>query len=241
MVEDHMEKNKPVVELREVSKVYGQYEAEVRAIDGVSCSIYPGELVAVTGPSGCGKSTLLSLMGLLDRPSSGKVLVDGVDTSAITDREAASFRGRKMGFVFQLYNVIPRFTALENVMLPGIIQDIPADRLSRRALELLRDVGIAHRADHKGAHLSGGEQQKIAIARALINDPSIILADEPTGALDSENSRLIMEILKKMNEVRRVTTLFVTHDPDLALYARRIIELRDGKIANDRKNGEEVI
>jgi putative ABC transport system ATP-binding protein len=231
-------KSVPVVELKEVSKIYGQYETKVKAIDRISCKIYPSEFVAVVGPSGCGKSTLLNLMGLLDRPTQGRVLIDGLDTSTITGKEVASFRGRKMGFVFQSYNIIPRFTALQNVMLPGIIQNIPKNKLTERTLELLEEVGIAHRANHKGVHMSGGEQQKVAIARALINNPSVILADEPTGALDTKNSDYIMQILKRMNEMHKVTTIFVTHDPLQAKYGRRIIELKDGKILNDKANGE---
>jgi putative ABC transport system ATP-binding protein len=231
-------KSVPVVELKEVSKLYGQYETKVKAIDKISCKVYPSEFVAVVGPSGCGKSTLLNLMGLLDRPTHGKVLIDGLDTSAITGKEVASFRGKKMGFVFQSYNIIPRFTALQNVILPGIIQDTPKNNLTKRALELLKEVGIAHRATHKGVHMSGGEQQKVAIARALINNPSVILADEPTGALDTKNSEHIMQILKRMNEMHNVTTIFVTHDSHQAKYARRIVELKDGKTVNDRTNQE---
>ena len=228
----------PAVELKGASKVYGQYESKIKAIDKATCRIFPSEFVAVVGPSGSGKSTLLNLMGLLDKPTEGKVLIDGFDTSAITGKEIASFRGKKMGFVFQSYNIIPRLTAMQNVILPGIIQDTPKNKLTKKALELLKEVGIEHRANHKGVHMSGGEQQKVAIARALINNPSVIFADEPTGALDTKNSDYIMQLLKRMNEVHKVTIVFVTHDPNQAKYARRIIELEDGRIVNDKANKE---
>jgi putative ABC transport system ATP-binding protein len=143
-----------------------------------------------------------------------------------------------MGFVFQSYNIISRLTAIQNVILPGIIQDTPKNKLTKKALELLKEVGIEHRANHKGVHMSGGEQQKVAIARALINNPSVIFADEPTGALDTKNSDYIMQLLKRMNEVHKVTIVFVTHDPNQAKYARRIIELEDGRIVNDKANEE---
>jgi len=228
----------PAVELKGASKVYGQYESKTKAIDKATCRIFPSEFVAVVGPSGSGKSTLLNLMGLLDKPTEGKVLIDGFDTSAITGKEIASFRGKKMGFVFQSYNIIPRLTAMQNVILPGIIQDTPKNKLTKKALELLKEVGIEHRANHKGVHMSGGEQQKVAIARALINNPSVVFADEPTGALDTKNSDYIMQLLKRMNEVHKVTIVFVTHDPNQAKYARRIIELEDGRIVNDKANKE---
>jgi len=228
----------PAVELKGASKVYGQYESKIKAIDKATCRIFPSEFVAVVGPSGSGKSTLLNLMGLLDKPTEGKVLIDGFDTSTITGKEIASFRGKKMGFVFQSYNIIPRLTAMQNVILPGIIQDTPKNKLTKKALELLKEVGIEHRANHKGVHMSGGEQQKVAIARALINNPSVIFADEPTGALDTKNSDYIMQLLKRMNEVHKVTIVFVTHDPNQAKYARRIIELEDGRIVNDKANKE---
>ena len=228
----------PAVELKGASKVYGQYESKTKAIDKATCRIFPSEFVAVVGPSGSGKSTLLNLMGLLDKPTEGKVLIDGFDTSAITGKEIASFRGKKMGFVFQSYNIIPRLTAMQNVILPGIIQDTPKSKLTKKALELLKEVGIEHRANHKGVHMSGGEQQKVAIARALINNPSVVFADEPTGALDTKNSDYIMQLLKRMNEVHKVTIVFVTHDPNQAKYARRIIELEDGRIVNDKANKE---
>jgi len=226
---------KAIIKLEGVTKRYNEYGVIVKAIDNVSLEIYPGEFVSIIGPSGCGKSTLLHCMGLLDRPSSGWVYIDGKDTSKISGKEIALFRGKKLGFVFQNYNLIPRLTALENVMLPGLIMEKDQVLLQKKALVLLKEVGIAHRADHKGIHLSGGEQQKVAIARALVNDPVLVLADEPTGALDSENSAEIMKLLVKMNERRNATFVFVSHDMDIASYGKRTIALKDGRITGDTR------
>jgi len=229
--------NNPIIKLDSVTKKYNEYGVAVKALDNISLKIYPGEFVSIIGPSGSGKSTLLHCMGLLDRPSSGKIYVDGKDTSNISGREIAQFRGEKLGFVFQNYNLIPRLTALENVTLPGFIMEKNANTLEQKAKVLLKEVGIAHRADHKSIHLSGGEQQRVAIARALINDPVLILADEPTGALDSDSSKEIMEILAEMNKKRGVTSLFVSHDTQVASYGRRTIVIKDGKLVGDT-NGD---
>jgi putative ABC transport system ATP-binding protein len=223
----------PIIKLDHISKKYNEYGVVVNALDRVSLKIYPGELVSIIGPSGCGKSTLLHCMGLLDRPTSGKVYIDKKDTSKITGKEIAIFRGEKLGFVFQNYNLIPRLTVIENVILPGLIMEKDPERLEKRANALLKEVGIHHRSDHKGIHLSGGEQQRAAIARALINEPVLILADEPTGALDSDSSEEIMEILCKMNKKRKTTTVYVSHDMNIASYAKRTLVLKDGKIVGD--------
>jgi len=229
-----MPKNKqPIIRLDSISKKYDEYGVVVNALDGVSLKIYPEEFVSIIGPSGCGKSTLLHCMGLLDRPSSGHVFIDGKDTSVISGKEISWFRGAKLGFVFQSYNLIPRLTVLENVTLPGLIMKKDPIKLEKRAEMLLKDVGIFHRADHKGIHLSGGEKQRVAIARALINEPVLILADEPTGALDSEGSKEIMELLVKMNRKRKATFVFVSHDLNIASYGQRTIALKDGKIVAD--------
>jgi len=224
---------KPIIKLENVVKKYDEYGVVVNALDGVSLKIFPGEFVSIIGPSGCGKSTLLHCMGLLDRPSSGKVLIDGKETSKISGKEISWFRGEKLGFVFQNYNLIPRLTVLENVTLPGQIMEKDPVELEKRANSLLKDVGISHRADHKGVHLSGGEQQRVAIARALINEPVLVLADEPTGALDSESSGAIMELLVRMNRKRDATFVFVSHDLHIASYGQRTIALKDGKIVGD--------
>lgn len=222
-----------VIRLDRVSKKYNEYGVEVKALDRVSLEISSGEFVSVIGASGCGKSTLLHCMGLLDRPTSGAVYIDDKDTSKISGREIALFRGEKLGFVFQNYNLIPRLTVLENVMLPGLIMEREESQLEKTAKILLKEVGICHRADHKGVHLSGGEQQKVAIARALINDPVLVLADEPTGALDSENSTEIMKLLVKMNKKRKSTFVFVSHDMNIARYGKRTIILKDGRVIGD--------
>ncbi|MBN2065596.1 MAG: ABC transporter ATP-binding protein [Candidatus Thermoplasmatota archaeon] len=226
---------RPIIKLRNVTKKYNEYGVSVTALNRVSLEIYRGEFVSIIGPSGCGKSTMLHCMGLLDRPSSGQVFIAGKDTTKISGREIALFRGEKLGFVFQNYNLIPRLTVLENVVLPGLIMEKDPDMLERKAHLLLKEVGIAHRTDHKGIHLSGGEQQKVAIARALINEPVVVLADEPTGALDSENSKEIMKLLAKMNETKHATFVFVSHDMNIASYGKRTIVLTDGKIVDDTR------
>ncbi|HHH79541.1 MAG TPA: ABC transporter ATP-binding protein [Thermoplasmatales archaeon] len=225
----------PLIEIVNVTKIYEEYESRVTALKNVSLTINSGEFVAIVGTSGCGKSTLLHCMGLLDRPTSGKIYIEGKDTEQITGKEIAAFRGKRMGFVFQNYNLIPRLTVLENTMLPGLIAGKGVGQLKEKALKLLREVGISHRAHHKGVHLSGGEQQRVAIARALINDPIIVLADEPTGALDSKSSTEIMELLENLNENKGVTIVFVSHDAEIARYGRRRVELKDGRIVTDRK------
>jgi len=226
---------KPIIRLEDVSKKYDEYGVVVNALDDVSLSIFPGEFVSIIGPSGCGKSTLLHCMGLLDRPSKGKVLIEENDTTEISGKEIAQFRGDKLGFVFQNYNLIPRLTVLENVVLPGLIMNKNQKDLEKKADGLLREVGIHHRADHKGIHLSGGEQQRVAIARALINDPVLLLADEPTGALDTDSSNEIMNILLNLNKTRGTTSIFVSHEIDIAEFGRRTIAIKDGKIVGDTK------
>ncbi len=229
-----MAKNKsPIIHIKNISKRYDEYGVVVKALDGLSLNIYPGDFVSIVGPSGCGKSTLLHCMGLLDRPSSGKIFIEGKDTSKISGKEIALFRGDKMGFVFQNYNLIPRLTVLENVVLPGLIMNKDPNELEKKAKGLLKETGILHRADHKGIHLSGGEQQRVAIARALINDPVLLLADEPTGALDSDSSNQIMNILLKINKKRGATSVFVSHDIDIASFSRRTVALTDGKVVGD--------
>jgi len=225
--------NKPIISLNSISKRYDEYGVVVNALDDVSLKIFHGEFVSIIGTSGCGKSTLLHCMGLLDRPTSGKIYIENKDTSEISGKEIALFRGEKLGFVFQNYNLIPRLTVLENVILPGLIMQRDQLKLQKKAEVLLKEVGILHRADHKGIHLSGGEQQRVAIARALINDPVLVLADEPTGALDSESSIDIMKILVKMNNSRNVTIVYVSHDINVARFGRRTIALKDGKIIGD--------
>jgi ABC-type lipoprotein export system ATPase subunit len=234
-----LKKNTPIIELNNVSKKYNEYGIEVNALNNVSLKIFPGEFVSIIGPSGSGKSTLLHCMGLLDRPSSGILYIEGKDTTKISGKEIAMFRGEKLGFVFQSYNLIPRLTVLENVTLPGLIMKKEPINLEKKAKILLKEVGIIHRADHKGIHLSGGEQQRVAIARALINDPVLVLADEPTGALDSDSSKDIMNLIVEINKKKNVTSVFVSHDMDIARYGKRTLCLKDGKIVGDSRGNTE--
>jgi len=231
-----LKKKRAIIRLEKVSKTYSEYGTKLKALDNVSLDILQGDFVSVIGPSGCGKSTLLNCIGLLDRATSGRVYIEGKDTSKISGKEIARFRGENLGFVFQNYNLIPRLTVMENVILPGLIMEKEIDNLEKRALALLDEVDIKHRKNHKGVHLSGGEQQKVAIARALINDPVLVLADEPTGALDSKNSTEIMRLLERLNKERKVTFVVVSHDMDIAQYGRRKIVLKDGRIEKNVAN-----
>ena len=228
-------KKNPIIMLENITKKYDEYGVIVKALNQVSLKIFPGEFVSIIGPSGCGKSTLLHCMGLLDRPTTGNIFIEGKNTLDISGKEVAMFRGEKLGFVFQNYNLIPRLTVLENVILPGLIMKKDTVTLEKRAKALLKEVGIYHRANHKGIHLSGGEQQRVAIARSLINDPVLVLADEPTGALDTNSSKEIMNLLVKINKDRNVTSVFVSHDMQIASYGRRTLVLKDGSIIGDTK------
>ncbi|MEM5872388.1 MAG: ABC transporter ATP-binding protein [Candidatus Aenigmatarchaeota archaeon] len=217
-----------IIELRNVSKEYGKGEAKVRAVCDVNLKIRKGENIAIMGPSGSGKSTLLHLIGCLDKPTRGKIFIDGKDVSNLNENELARIRREKIGFIFQFFNLIPTFTALGNVELPMIFSKRP-DR-KERAKELLRLVGLEHRLYHYPSQLSGGETQRVAIARALANEPQIILADEPTGNLDSKSGKEIMELLVKLNKEKGVTLLVITHDISIAKYAEKIIRIKDGRI-----------
>jgi putative ABC transport system ATP-binding protein len=224
-----------VVKLKNVDKVYRMEEVEVYALRGISIEIRRGEYTAVIGPSGSGKSTLLHIMGCLDRPTSGKVFLDGVDVSKLNDFELARLRGKKIGFVFQFFNLYPTLTALENVELPMVIAETDKKERRKRALELLKAVGMEKRVNHLPSQLSGGERQRVAIARALANNPSLILADEPTGNLDSKSGEEILLLLKKLQEKENKTVVIVTHNQRVVKYAERIIYLRDGKILKEEK------
>jgi len=223
----------PTIRLENVHKMYDLGEMQVHALRGVSLDIDPGEFVAVRGASGSGKSTLMNIVGCLDRPSRGKYFLDGKDVSGLTKDELAAIRSRKIGFVFQQFNLLPRTSALENVELPTIYAGVPIEERDRRAEEALKRVGLAERADHFPSQLSGGQQQRVAIARALVNSPSLLLADEPTGNLDSRTSVEIMEILQDLNDKHGLTVVIVTHEPDIARYAKRAIEFRDGRLRKD--------
>lgn len=218
-----------ILTIKEVDKTYHLGKVEVPVLRNINISIKSGEFVAIMGPSGSGKTTLMNLIGCLDRPTSGKYLIDGVDTSKLSDMELARIRGKKIGFVFQTFNLISRFDALKNVELPMIYQDIPKARRKARALELLEQMGLKDRMKHKPAELSGGQRQRVAIARALVNKPEIILADEPTGNLDTRTGEEIMDIFKTLNSEGK-TIAMVTHEHDIASICNRIIKIRDGRI-----------
>ncbi len=218
------------IELVDVHKIYRTKYYEVRALNGITMKIEDGEFIAVMGPSGSGKSTLLYLIGCLDRPTKGKVIIDGVETSKLSDDELTRLRREKLGFVFQQYNLISTLTALENVELPMIFRGVPKNERKRKAMELLKLVGIEDVAERKPMEISGGQQQRVAIARAMANNPRILLCDEPTGNLDSGSGRQVMEIIKGLNEEKGVTVVLVTHDPSMAEFAERIVKLRDGRL-----------
>ena len=216
-----------MLELENITKVYKAGQTEVPALRGISCRIESGEMVSIIGPSGSGKSTLMNIIGCLDKPTSGRYLLDGTEVSELNDDQLAEIRNKKIGFVFQSFHLLSRTTALANVELPLIYSG--ASNRRQRALQVLESVGLAHRVTHRPSELAGGEQQRVAIARALVNNPSLILADEPTGNLDTRTSQEIMAIFKQLNE-QGMTIVLVTHEPDIAAYTQRTIKLRDGQI-----------
>ncbi len=224
---------KPLIRLENVHKIYDLGEIQVQALRGVSLEVREGEFVAVMGPSGSGKSTVMNILGCLDRPTKGRYYLDGVDVSQMSKTDLARIRNRKLGFVFQQFNLLSRTSALENVELPTVYAGISPEERTKRAMESLTRVGLADRAGHHPSQLSGGQQQRVAIARALVNSPSILLADEPTGNLDSRTSVEIMHILQTLNDERGLTIVMVTHEHDIAQFAKRTLEFRDGKLRRD--------
>jgi putative ABC transport system ATP-binding protein len=226
----------PAIDLRDIHKTYENGALRVPVLHGITLQVERGEYVAIMGPSGSGKSTLMNLIGCLDRPTSGTYALDGADVSKLSDDELASVRLRKLGFVFQGFNLLPRTDALRNVALPLFYAGVPARQRAALARDALARVGLAERGSHHPAQLSGGEQQRVAIARALINDPAVLLADEPTGNLDSKTGEEIMELFSRLHGSGR-TIIMVTHDERIAGHAQRIVRLRDGAVVSDGPSG----
>ena len=227
-----MTEREPVIIGEGLTKVYPMGTQEVYALRGANLKIYPGEVVSIMGPSGSGKSTLMNILGCLDRPTSGTYILDGEHASALKSDQLAVIRNRKVGFIFQSFNLLPRQTALANVELPLRYSSNSKNRV-QRAEDALNAVGLSDRIKHKPTELSGGQQQRVAIARALVNDPAIIMADEPTGNLDSKSGKEIMELLLKLNQDRGSTIIVVTHDPVIAAQTQRVIRLMDGEVVED--------
>jgi len=221
---------KTVIRIEEVWKTYKMGEVEVHALRGLNLEIKKGEFVAIMGPSGSGKSTCVNMVGCLDIPTTGEIYLEGKNIAHLEESELAQIRGKKIGFIFQQFNLIPTLTAKENIMLPMIFQGVPFEKRKQRAEKLLKMVDLGDRMDHKPTELSGGQQQRVAIARSLANDPEVILADEPTGNLDSKTGRLVIDFLCNMHKNEKKTIVMVTHDKDIAKCAERTEQLRDGKI-----------
>lgn len=228
-----MSSKETAVETVDLQKVYGVGSLEFPALRGITMKVEKGELVSIVGPSGSGKSTLLNLIGMLDKPTSGKVFVDGYDVSELNQRERADFRNRYIGFIFQSHNLVGRTSVLKNIELPAIVSSMSSDERTKRAVDLLERVGLGDKIRRKPTELSGGEQQRVATARALMNQPAIILGDEPTGNLDSKTGAEIVQLMRDLNEEMNITFVLVTHNPEVANATQRIIHLRDGRIEQD--------
>ncbi|MFH0943413.1 MAG: ABC transporter ATP-binding protein [Candidatus Beckwithbacteria bacterium] len=229
-----MVKTRPIIQTSHLTKIYQLDTLKTIALDNVSFRINKGEFVAIMGPSGSGKSTLMHILGALDKPTSGEYLLDGINVAKLTDDELADIRNQKIGFVFQAYNLLPRTTALKNVMLPLMYAGVTQEKRSSQAAKYLTMVGLSDRLNHTSNQLSGGQQQRVAIARALVLDPAMILADEPTGNIATNQAEEIMEIFQKLNALGH-TIVMITHESDIANYAKRIILIRDGKIIKDSR------
>lgn len=230
---------RPLIEIRDLAKIYEMGEHRVYALNGVSMDIHEGEFVAIMGPSGSGKSTMMNMLGALDQPTRGTYLLDGTDVGRLSDDRLAEIRNRKIGFVFQNFNLLSRTPALQQVELPLVYAG--ARQRHERAKQALELVGLGDRLSHKPSELSGGQQQRVAIARALVNEPAIILADEPTGNLDSRSGTEVMQIFQRLNREQGITVIFVTHDPWIARHTRRVVMLADGKIVRDEPIAEQLV
>ncbi len=223
----------PVIRLERIHKIYKMGDIEVHALHGASLTVNRGEFVAIMGPSGSGKSTMMNIIGCLDHPTRGQYFLDGQDVSKFNKAQLADIRNQRVGFVFQSFNLVPRTSAIENVELPLVYAGVGASERARRAREALAIVGLSDREKNMPNQLSGGQQQRVAIARSLVNNPSLMLADEPTGALDTRTSIEVMEILQRLNRERNLTIVLVTHESDIASYATRVVQFRDGRIRRD--------
>ena len=221
-----------IIEIKDLTKIYGD-GVEIRALDGVNLDIERGEFIAIVGPSGSGKSTLLNQIGILDTPTSGTILLDGIDVTKMSDKQRSTTRNQQLGFIFQYHHLLPDFNALENVMMPLLINGIKHSKAKESARMMLEEVGLADRMDHRMTQLSGGQNQRVAIARALVNNPSIVIGDEPTGNLDTKASDNIYELLRRLNREHNQTFILVTHDERMAAKTDRIIRLVDGRVAED--------
>ncbi len=228
-----MQKSKHIIELKSVKKIYRMGNVDVPALNGVSMTVNRGEFIAIMGPSGSGKSTLMNMVGCLDVPTVGNIFLDGKDIAKMSESALAQIRGRKIGFVFQKFNLLSTLTALENVTIPMMFQNIEESKRTKRAIELLKIVGLDDRAHHKPSELSGGQQQRVAMARSLANDPEVILADEPTGNLDTKTGKEVINILNTLNKEGK-TIIMVTHDPEVAKFAQRIVYIKDGLINSSK-------
>jgi ABC-type lipoprotein export system ATPase subunit len=228
----------PIISARGIHKVFPLGENDVHVLKGINIDIMPGQFVGIMGPSGSGKSTLMYILGALDKPTGGRVMVNGQQLDSMSEQDIAHFRGLTMGFIFQNYQLITTMTALENAALPGIFAGMPRDEREERAFKLLKMIQMDHRATYRPAQLSGGQQQRVAIARALFNNPPVIMGDEPTGALDSKTGEIVMRMLRTLSQKHGKTVIIVTHDPGIAAYADRMVLLRDGQIVDDYLTSE---
>ncbi|MCB0685535.1 MAG: ABC transporter ATP-binding protein [Saprospiraceae bacterium] len=230
----------PVISVHNLTKTYQMGATVVKALQNIDLDIYPNEFVALMGPSGSGKSTLMNLLGCLDTPTAGEYFLGGENVADMDDNELANVRNRKIGFVFQTFNLLPRLSSLENVALPLVYAGISKEKRLDQSRRVLETVGLGERMEHKPNELSGGQRQRVAVARALVNDPQIILADEPTGNLDSKTSEEIMEMFENLHKAGN-TIILVTHEPDIAEYAHRVVRMKDGMIESDVRNPEKVL
>lgn len=231
----------PLIKLENVWRNYKLGETSLTVLRGINLEIAPGTFTTIMGPSGSGKSTLMYMLGLLDTPSEGKIYLDGQDTSNFSEDKLAEARGKKIGFIFQQFNLLQNLTALENVMLPMIFQGVSEEQRREKAKKLLESVNLGARIKHKPAEMSGGEQQRIAIARSLVNDPEILIADEPTGNLDSSTGKMVMEVLTKLHQEQKKTIVVVTHDPNIAHYSQNVVHIQDGQIVANHFQAQEVL